>query len=465
VRRSGVLLILLLPACGALAADYPDVLAEQRRFTVRDSVEMSYFGNIRSSMPDDLDDDGLTSPDGRMTIKVTHRGVLPEGVIRGTIWLFDAAKLRAAVNDERLEVPKPDVLATMSATASGGLGLNVLDAGNTVTQPRWSPDSRGVSFLGRDGRRNRQIFRVDVATREIKALTPPTQDVIAYSQSGSTVAYLVGPDADEQERRAWVSAGPGVPDIVTGTGTPLLPLLYPNFRGNAYSEPLSVELWKVETGGNEPVIDTRTQNPVVLTTIYDATLVSLSPDARYAIAIGSDHDDIRRYLVVDLRSGVSKPLSPYALNPYQYRETGRYKAAWSPDGANVAVTELMLTETPNSSNKSRRCGVLVLDPHTSSRVHCIADPQDRGKGLVHFVGWTASDQIEVHYKVFDGTKVTAASFGREKSRWLQEAEGGHGPAEPLLLTVREALNQPPVLHVRDLHTCRSRDVFDPNPPR
>lgn len=284
--RRTALLILPLSAVFAAWATGPNAPAKKRHFTVRDSVEMSYFGNIRSSMPDELDDDGLTSPDGRMTIKVTHRGVVPEGVTKGTIWLFDTARLRAAVNDQKLENPKPDVLATMSAAATGGLGLNVFDAGNTVIEPRWSADSRSVIFLGRDGRRNRQIFQVDVATQELKALTPPTQDVIAYSYSGSTFAYLIGPDADQQERQAWISAGPGVADIVTGTGTPLLPLLYPNFRGNAYSESLSVELWKIERGRYEAVFDTRTQDPVVLQTTYHATLISVSPDARYAVAIG-----------------------------------------------------------------------------------------------------------------------------------------------------------------------------------
>ena len=32
-----------------------------RDFQVRDSVEMSYFGTVASSAPDDLDDDGVLS--------------------------------------------------------------------------------------------------------------------------------------------------------------------------------------------------------------------------------------------------------------------------------------------------------------------------------------------------------------------------------------------------------------------
>src|ERR1700733_13949652 len=45
----------------------------QRRFEVHDSVEMSYFGTVFSSGPNDLADDGISPPAGGHFIKVTHR--------------------------------------------------------------------------------------------------------------------------------------------------------------------------------------------------------------------------------------------------------------------------------------------------------------------------------------------------------------------------------------------------------
>jgi hypothetical protein len=47
----------------------------KRPFETRDSIEMSYFGTLISSQAPDLDDDGVSSPDKRWIVKVTHRGV------------------------------------------------------------------------------------------------------------------------------------------------------------------------------------------------------------------------------------------------------------------------------------------------------------------------------------------------------------------------------------------------------
>ena len=432
----------------------PDDVGTSRRFTVRDSVQMSYFGNIRNSMADELDEDGITSPDGRWTIKVSHLGVLPEGVTEGPIWLFDARQLRASVNDPSLQVPKPEVLVSMSVAANSGLGLNVLDAGNSVIAPQWSADSHHVTFLGRNGRLNRQIFEIEISSRQLKELTPHSQDVIAFSRTGSTFAYLTGPDADLQESRAWVSAGNGIPDVTIGTGTPLLPLLFPYFRGNAYSEPLRVEVWKIEDGRSSPVIDSRTREVAQLMTTHDATLVSLSPGADQVASVGTSGDGAVRYLKIDLDSGTVAPLLPAPVTKYQFRSTGRYKAAWSPDGDSLAITEVAL-------DGDERCGVAIVDS-TTGREDCIAGWRDEAENLVYALRWSSSDRIEVRYKKFSGTAFSKTVFRRNATAWTAATAEPPDPAEPLLLVVREDLNQPPVLHALDPHTGRSRDVFDPN---
>jgi dipeptidyl aminopeptidase/acylaminoacyl peptidase len=280
---------------------------------------MAYFGTPLASAPDDLDDDGIVSPDGRHFIKVTHRGVLPQGVTEGTLWVFDTTAIERAVRDSKLEVPKPIPLARMSAAVNGGLGLDVLDAGNTVTSPQWSEDGRSLTFLGRDGRVNRQLFRVSLDTGTVEALTPSNQDVLVYARSGSEFVYLKGADADLQAAEAWMSAGPGIPDMTVGTGIPLMPLLYPHFRGNAYGEPLELEVWRVRDDRAEPVVNSGSGNPVRLVTRYNSLLISFSSDATRVVTIaesngmdaqvGSPGDAASatanlHYLVIDLRSGL-----------------------------------------------------------------------------------------------------------------------------------------------------------------
>src|SRR6202521_4540037 len=80
----------------------------KRHFDTRDSIEISYFGTLSSSSaPLDIDDDGIVSPDGRWVVKVTHRGVLPEGVTEGTLWLFHVAEIKRSINNPKIAVPTP----------------------------------------------------------------------------------------------------------------------------------------------------------------------------------------------------------------------------------------------------------------------------------------------------------------------------------------------------------------------
>ena len=435
------------------------VEAGSRRFTVRDSVQMSYFGNIRSSMPDELDDDGITSPDGRLLIKVTHRGVLPEGYTEGTIWLFDAADAKRSINDPGHETPRPVALAKMSAAANGGLGLSVLEAGNTIISPRWAPDSRSLTFIGRRGRVNRQLFEIDISSRHLVALTPPTQDVITYSGSNTTFLYLAGPDADVQAERAWSSTGPDIPDVTIGTGVPLMPLLYPHFNGYAYGDPLLVELWRVDRGHAAPIIDTRTHQPLRVNTTYDSTLVSASPDNRRAVIISrAAADSEPAYLMVNLDSGLSAALMQSSIRQFQFGGTGRYRASWSPNGALIALTEVMIGDTQSP----RRCVLAVLQL-SNKDAQCVVEADEHSRNLIQSVNWTTNSSIDVRYKSFNEPVFVDTKVQSRSHRWIESKVKKHSANTPLLLSVRESLNEPPVLVATDLVTGKSRQMLDPNP--
>jgi dipeptidyl aminopeptidase/acylaminoacyl peptidase len=466
-------LALIALAAAVLAACSSAVSAAEapRRFEVRDSVGMSYFGNPASSAPADMDDDGVVSPDGRQFVKVTHRGVLPEGVTEGTIWLFDARSIKRSIRDSNLNVPKPVPLERMSAAVNGGLGIYVLDAGNTITDPHWSEDSRSLTFLGRNGHANRQLFRVDLETHSVKALTPTTQDVLVYAKSGGTFVYLAGPDADLHAEQAWVSAGRDIPDIVVGTGTPLMPLLYPHFRGLAYGEPLEVQLWQVRDDQAMPVVDSFGA-PVRFVTRYTSLLISLSPDAARALTVAEKRDSQTttqgtggagheapslRYHIVELHSGNIYPLESA---PIAIEHRGRHRAAWSADGTQVAVTEALLPNAPNSSSQPLPCDVAVVRIGALD-ARCIA-PSDH-KHVILAVDWLpGTDELHARYTVSDESSHGEKWLRLRRSEWIVEKH----PVKPQLgveLSVREGLNDPPVLVATDPETGKSREIFDPNP--
>lgn len=170
---------------------------DKRHFDTRDSIEMSYFGTLFASQPFDVDDDGVISPDGRWVVKVTHRGVLPQGVTEGTVWLFDAVALQRSVNHPSVGVPKPAAIASMSA-AVNGIDF-AADRGNTIYLVKWARDSRSLSFLGRDGQENRQLFEVDLLSRKVTAVSPANQDVVNYVVTNNGFIYLAATDRHEDQ--------------------------------------------------------------------------------------------------------------------------------------------------------------------------------------------------------------------------------------------------------------------------
>src|SRR5580658_1783658 len=127
-----------------------------RRFEVRDSVEMSQFT-----------EPGTFSPDGRYFVTVTQRGLLPQGVTETTMWLFNVSAVRESLRGGTSS-PAPVELGRLTGAVSGGNG--VLGSGLIGHLP-WQADSNGLLFLGRDGRENRQLFRVRLSDRRLTPLS------------------------------------------------------------------------------------------------------------------------------------------------------------------------------------------------------------------------------------------------------------------------------------------------------
>lgn len=257
----------------------PVATAQQRPFTARDSVEMAYFGNLGGA-PASIYDDGAVSPDGRYAIKLTHRSVFPEGVTEGTIWLFDVSDVKRSIDDDRQTPAPPMVLARLTA-AINGYTADWQNAGNVVLHPRWSDDSDRVYFLGRDRQENRQLFRVEVTDSEVTALSPQNRDVFAYSIAGDRAVFLAGKNVDPDD--LWRSAGEGIEDISIGTGTSLLPLLFPNFLGEVASQIHELEVWQVTGETAEALIDAASDENLRIFSSFAGADISISPDGQRAV--------------------------------------------------------------------------------------------------------------------------------------------------------------------------------------
>jgi dienelactone hydrolase len=451
----------------APAGDAPSEI--KKRFEVRDSVEMSYFGTLFSSLPLDLDDDGILSPDGRWLVKITHRGVLPQGVTEGTIWLFDASAVMRSIDQARVPLSHPEPLVRISA-AVNGIDF-VSDRGNTISQLQWLPDSRGLTFLGRDARENRQLFVVDLQTHRVSNLTPPDQDVLSYVITKTGFLYFAA--ADRQEHQEWWSTGPGIPDIGIGTGTSLIQLLYPHWTGDRCCVPLKLSLWQVRDHNVTPVTRASEASQVSVVTRYGAQVMSLSPDESKLATIEFEHppqngsEGDLKYTIIDLKTGANEVLAdaPVAPNGDGY-SGGRYRAAWSPDGASVAISLLGPANKQSASETHLpvACAVAVATL-VSHRMQCAMVPvPNNADGVLYSMAWNPSGtEFRARYRQWNGNFYEDELLEHRHGAWIVRAKHLPPANLPLQLTVREALNDPPVLLATNPKSHQNRVIFDPNP--
>lgn len=463
----------LLLALG-LAAALPAPAA--RPFEVRDSIQIADFVGAP-----------IFSADGRYFVTVTQRGVLPEGVTEDTLWLFDTAAVRRAMADGSVIAPVP--LARIEGTLNTGNG--VLASGGFVTNVRFTPDGRGVLFLGRNGQDNRRLFRVRLDERKAVGLSPATQDVVDFAIAGSRIVYFAAPDASSQE--AWVSAGPGIPDVVDGTGMSLSELVYPNAMKSARNLPTRFELWVIEGEMASPVKEASRGAPLSLIGSYNVGAMRVSPDGRRIAAVahadevpkgwtryqtsgeadtrsflehaaseapGRDYGRALQYQLIDLDRGERHPLLDAPLADWQRGGKDELQTAWSRDGRFIAASGTYL---PIDATAGRQplspCGVAVVEVRTG-KFQCVVDRGQEPAAPVQAVSWRGAGRLEVRF-----ADARSVSFTSRNGRWHRTAAvaaAGTG-APPLSLSIRQALNDPPTLYAKDPASGRERRIFDPNP--
>jgi hypothetical protein len=462
----------------------------KRLFEVRDSVEMSQFTDLAAF-----------SPDGRYYVTVTHRGVLPQGVIEGTIWLFETSPARTYINGKQGAISPPVALARMSAAINGP--IFGADRGKVIMQLAWGEDSKSVVFVGRDRQENRQIFRVAVTNHKITALTPPTQDVVDYGAAHDSIAYLAGPDVSSE--RLWSSDDPDAPDITVGAGYPLIAMLYPNLGKANRAGPTEFEVWRVLGTNAEPVIDAITHKVMQVLGSYAVTTIALSADGlrmamitvadrvpaaweKYEPLAGAERgfvadppsndgsgplpearlkDYIRplQYQIIDLGKGTRRALLAAPVADFQRGNWNRLLTAWSVDGRYVAASGTYLPGADGSSRSfvAQPCVIAVIDTQGDD-VRCMAGPQTQKSDPAYAIDWLVAGRELVVYSsppissedipkfyVLDGTNWHLSRSHRDVSN------------VPFELNISQSLNQPPALLAKDRLTGRQRTLFDPNP--
>jgi dipeptidyl aminopeptidase/acylaminoacyl peptidase len=442
--------------------------AEARPFEVSDSIQIADFVEVPAF-----------SPDGRYFVTVTQRGLLPQGVSEATLWLFESAEVRRTIAGGSTIVPI--ALARISGainTGSGALGSQGL-----VMNIRWTPDSDGVVFLGRNGQDNRQLFRVNLDDQKAVSLSPATQDVVDFTISSRGIVYLSAPDVPSSKASA-------APDIVIGTGMSFSQLFYPNAQSRNHPTPF--EVWLIEGAIAAPVRAASRDSPLRVIGSYNVGAMTGSPDGSRMIVIAhadevpaswgryatsgqpdtraflahsaaenpqNDYGRALQYHVIDLEKGERHPLLDAPVADWQRGGRDSLQAAWSADGRYVAVSGTYLPIDPRTGKGPlRSCGAAVVDTRTP-KYQCLDDHTKAKAASVQGFSWQRTGRLTVQFN-----DAKSLDYEQRNGRWRVTANvAAVNVAPPLALSIREALNDPPTLFAKDSTSGQERRIFDPNP--
>ena len=487
-RAFSILMTLLwvLRAGSSLAAQGQQ---SKRPFTVADDIGFAHFVSTNDSYGSAylIQTPAQFSPNGEFLAVLTARGRLDRNEVEETLRFYRTKDIEAFLQSSAdAEPPKPIWVVNRS------------DKKETINDCRWLGDSSGVALLEimESGYRQR-IVLADLGKKSTEVLVDDAGmwgDSFDITSRGHYVYFAADEAArkeaektfeerKEAERRAPMKVFSGsVWDLVL----PEVPGGVERLLAN------KKRLWLVDGGKRNEV----KYNGAPLTSAdFSPSTLFLSPDGQSLITKlrvksipetweklypppypTAPYNEIHaggsafQYARMDLKTGSAQPVTDAPVSgDAGWQEAG--DPSWSSDGKSILVPDTFLKS--EDGKPSRPC-VAVVDL-ASDKQSCVERLKGhKGAELgyeegFHYISaeqFVAGDKnlVELFYSDGDGTAWTSEYRRKGNNDWqvAWQSKGTHefGP-NGLQLTVRQGLNDPPVLVASNGRA--SRVILDPNP--
>lgn len=443
-------------------------------FTIADSIEMTLLNDPDSSM---LKSNTIElSPDGRWFFLVTKKGNLKTGANDFTLWLYDAAAVRASIATPNLPSARAVAKFSSSSNRSG------------IAQPRWTSDSRSIAFLGEGIGEVPQLYMLDVLSGSLKRLTSHATPVVGFDIHPNVDSFIYVADApvdtSEYRARGYEIGKTNMLDVMQGR--------------SSFSRSAAFFIGNRKGGPGRPVkLDP--QN-------YVGAGLWLSPHGRYAIfprhiaksdlSWWRDYDPVNRppfdkandpsiasfstanpsvflqYYIVDLSTGKTRALLDA---PTGFLFGGiALGVHWAADEKSVILSNTFLplqgvTDPQELARRKASPSVVELDLRTGmvNRIVDLLAPRGGQPAPPRPFGGsiqTRSGDVIVKWNTpIPASQVSTYRKGPQGWTEVDAQQALERSTAAISVTVTQGLNQPPELKATDIATGQGKTITDLNP--
>ena len=461
--------------------------AQKRGFTVADDVALSHFGDILANGVKAL----TFSPDGRYFVVETESGLLDQNRPESALRFYRTEDVRQfLLHSENKSQPVPFWTLTESRYKDGP----------AITSICWLSNSSGVAFVGKSSSGNDQLFLADVKTQTLDPLTSEEQNVSDYDvRDRDHFVYSVLSPAIRAKAIAETQAL-----SVAGTGRSLSDLMFPEDWPTIRHQHDLSELWAVMRGKRFRVEGDSSDQPL---TLYKDGLkgLALSPDGRSLVTvlpvgvvqpeweklylppfpsywrrIRASRQDLHalngllyvsEYAMIDLATGKIEPLTraPTGLSAGW---DGWPRADWSADSKSVVLSNTFVPSRENDTDKQMNSPCVAVADIEEGSLTCLErlkgqtkDGYEAGYQYVEQAVFAHGDRshVTVYLSALNGSKEAKSHVRSSNGSWRTTTTDAALPDNAIDVSIKQSLNDPPVLVATDRVTKTSRAILDPNP--
>lgn len=474
---SGVPMLRLLAGAHAVATPFlvalsvsgdiasANELTAQRAWTAHDSIAVRYIvvsGEYPGTLQDGTGKELIEwSPDGSRFFFVARRGEVDCDCNVYTLFVHATEDLK--------RVP-PAYSARASRTVE--LASSRSDPWyQGIVQPRWESDD-SILLLGVRGSDPRQVYRLDLSSGALTALTHSASDVWTYSAHGDSIVYSTLRKVPNRDLNTYPVVAVDADQVIqlAGVDKQLLDLSV-SYRGSparsiAESFHLVAGPW-IAPGGKHALVAGLTDGE------------PLSGDwETYEVRPSKYWRTTGRFLLIDLQSG--------AMTPVLDAPTGKATRAgwpsdpevlWSSDGRRAILINTALPITSAEEDRKNTSYIVELDAVTGDWAiveALVPAPRNAGTpketvSTVSGADWVRRDEaFRVKRTTWEGPgppSISTTVYSRSGTGWRARAGGSLKKQDPdrseVAVVVRQSADDPPM----PVATYRGREVplLQPDP--